>query len=156
MKALVVYDSVFGNTEKVAQAIKDALGSGDEVSLVKAGEAALEQLSGLEVLVVGSPTRGFRPTKTVTDFVKNIPIDGLSGVKVAGFDTRISLDDIKSRFFRSLVKFFGFAAEPIARGLEKKGGTPASEPAGFIVLDSEGPLKDGELERAADWVRKFV
>ena len=95
MKQLVVYDSYFGNTEKIARAIRDALGSGDDAELVKIGEMSLDRLEGLNVLIVGSPTRGFRPTKAVTDFLKEIPEGGLSGVRVAGFDTRVSLERVE-------------------------------------------------------------
>jgi flavodoxin len=156
MKTLVVYDSYFGNTEKVAGAIKDALGSAEEVELQKIGEMSLGKLGGLEVLVIGSPTRGFRPTKAVLDFIKDIPEGGLSGVKVAGFDTRVSMEKVKSRFLKWMVNSFGYAAEPIADKLEKKGGIKAAEPGGFFVLDTEGPLEDGELDRAAEWARRIV
>lgn len=54
-----------------------------------------------------------------------------------------------------MVKIFGYAAEPIARQLMKKGGTLALPPEGFYVKASEGPLKDGELDRAAAWARQI-
>ena len=60
MKALVVYDSVFGNTEKIAQGIGEALGSPEEVTTVQVKEVSLDRLSGLDILVVGSPTRAFK------------------------------------------------------------------------------------------------
>jgi flavodoxin I len=52
------------------------------------------------------------------------------------------------------VKLFGYAAEPIAAKLQKKGGTLAAPPEGFFVGGTEGPLKEGELERAAQWARR--
>jgi flavodoxin len=62
MKALVVYDSVFGNTEQIAQAIGKALGSQAEVNILRVSNVKPEQLTGLKFLIVGSPTRQFRPT----------------------------------------------------------------------------------------------
>ena len=51
---------------------------------------------------------------------------------------------------------FGYAAKPIADRLEKKGGQLAVPPEGFYVTDTEGPLVEGELERAAEWARKIA
>ena len=51
------------------------------------------------------------------------------------------------------MKLFGYTAKPIASKFERKGGELIISPEGFFVKDSEGPLKDGELERAADWVK---
>ena len=153
MKAWVVYDSIFGNTEKIAQAIGAALGNQEEVSVIRAGTLPPKLPAGLELLIVGSPTRGFRQTNTVRDYVKNIPDGSLQGVRVAAFDTRIALEDINSSIGRFFVGRFGYAAKPIADGLKKKGGELAGPPEGFLVTDTEGPLKDGELQRAADWAR---
>jgi hypothetical protein len=47
-----------------------------------------------------------------------------------------------------MVRLFGYAAEPIAKSMVKKGGELVGDPVGFVVLDSEGPLKEGELERS--------
>jgi hypothetical protein len=55
-----------------------------------------------------------------------------------------------------MVKLFGYAAIPIANRLRKKGGELALPPEGFIVEGTEGPLRRGELERAADWARQLV
>lgn len=67
MKTLVIYDSVFGNTEKVAQAIAAALGTqAVPVSQVEAG-----QMQGLDLLVAGSPTRKFSPTEGISKLLKD-------------------------------------------------------------------------------------
>jgi flavodoxin I len=156
MKALVVYDSVFGNTEKIAQAIGDALGAEGEVEVVRVGDVRPGQWTGCTFLVVGSPTRAFSPTPAIARLLKGIPRHGLDGIRVAAFDTRISMEDVDSRVLHVMVKLFGYAAEPIAKRLEKKGGDPAVPPAGFFVGGSEGPLKEGELERAAGWARQIL
>jgi len=154
MKILVVYDSYFGNTEKVAQAIGEALG--DDVAVKRPGEVQNGELSGLDLLIVGAPTRGFRPSDGIKDFLKKIPSGELKGVKVAAFDTRIAREDAKNPVLRFMIGVFGYAAKPIGDNLAKKGGEPVGEPAGFAVLDTEGPLKDGELERAASWAKTLV
>jgi len=156
MKTLIVYDSFFGNTEKIAQAIGNSLGSKEDVETLRVSDIKLEQLIGLELIIVGSPTRVFKPTKAIMNFLNKIPLDSLKGVKVAAFDTRISTVDVNSRFLNILVKLFGYAAKPIADKLEKKGGSLIIPPEGFFVKDSEGPLKDGEPERAADWAKLIM
>ena len=154
MRALVVYDSVFGNTEQVAYAIRDTLGS--DVEALRVGDVKHEQAVGLDYLIVGSPTRAFNPTKAITTFLKKMPGDSLKGVKVAAFDTRLDTANVNSSVLNVFVKFFGYAAKPIADRLQKKGGTLVSPPEGFYVEDTEGPLRDGELERAATWTEQLI
>jgi flavodoxin I len=156
MKALIIYDSFFGNTEKIARAIADALGSSMEVEVYKVSDAKPERLTGQDLLIVGSPTRAFRPSPGISGFLKNIPPNRLQGVKAAAFDTRISTVDIKSRALRFLVDLFGYAAKPISKKLGKKGAQIVIAPEGFLVGDTEGPLKQGELERAAAWAKQII
>lgn len=159
MKALVIYESFFGNTEKIAQAIGEALSFQDEVGVIKVGDVRPGMLTGVELLIVGSPTRAFKATPGVSGFLKELPPNSLSGVKVAAFDTRMPMEVIESPIARSLLsvlsKLFGYAAKPIANRLEKKGGQLLVPPEGFFVLGSEGPLKEGEIERAAEWARRI-
>ena len=151
MKALIIYDSVFGNTEKVAQSIGAVLGPQGQVKTLLVGQVTMEQLRGLEVLIVGSPTRSFRPTPAISQFLKALPKNHLAGINVAAFDTRIWLNTIDSAAFRFLVDKGGYAANTMAKALTRKGGNPIVPPEGFLVTGEQGPLKGGELERAAKW-----
>ncbi len=154
MTVLIVYDSVFGNTEQVAQAMGEALKSQGDVKTLRVGNVKPEDVANVNVLIVGSPTRAFQPTPAIKKFLKRLP--RLHEVKVAAFDTRISLDDIHSRILLPLVKLFGYAAKPMADRLVKKGGQLTMPPEGFFVGDSEGPLKDRERERATEWARRVM
>ena len=158
MKALVIYDSVYGNTEKIAQAVGAAISAvpGSQVETVLLRNVKPEQVVGLDMLIVGAPTQRFRTTPAMTDFLKRIPADGLKGVRVAAFDTRLSLNDIESATFRFIIKTGGFAAKHILDRLKKCGGDAILPPEGFLVKDMEGPLLDGELERAADWAKRTM
>jgi flavodoxin len=158
MKATVVYDSFFGNTEQIAQAIGAALGAPPEVTIRRVGDVKPAEMTGLDLLVVGSPTRRFSASPAVSRLLKTIPNKGLKGVKVAAFDTRITEDELQSGpgILRFFVKLFGYAAEPMAKRLEKKGGKLAASPEGFFVKGTQGPLQDGELERAAAWAKKLT
>lgn len=149
---VVIYDSVFGNTERIAQAIAAALGT----HAIPVSQADAGQLRDLDLLVVGSPTRGFRPTEGIARLLNGLPKDYLTGTRVAAFDTRIVLETINSRALRFRVDKGGYAAGTIARALEKKGGVVAVPAEGFFVTGEQGPLKDGELERAAAWAGRLV
>jgi len=156
MQALIIYDSFFGNTEQIAQAIGNALGSQEEVGILRGSNVNPEQLTGLKLLIVGSPTRQFRPTAAINNLLKRIPKNDLIGVKVAAFDTRLSTSDIESSALRFLVKTGGYAAKRIANRLKKSGGDLIMPPEGFFVKGTEGPLKEGELERSADWAKQII
>jgi flavodoxin len=156
MKASVVYDSFFGNTERVARAMGEALEPHGTVTVVRVSEVQPAQLTGLDYLIVGSPTRGFRPSPAIKKLIRSFSPHGLRGVGVAAFDTRIDMDDVDSRILPPLVKLFGYAAKPIAQGLQRKGGDLIVPPEGFYVVDTEGPMKAGELERAAEWAGRIV
>jgi len=155
MKVMVVYDSVFGNTEKIGQAIGAAVGSIDDVKTLRINKVKPEQVLGVDYLIVGSPTRQFNPTGAINNFLKSIPSNGLKGVNVTAFDTRIALSDINSSIGRFFIRTFGYAAEKMQRKLEKMGGKPIIPPEGFLVNGAEGPLKSGELERAGEWAKQI-
>jgi flavodoxin I len=157
MKALVVYDSQYGNTERVAQVIVDTLGGPDQASAMRVGQVDLKHLEGLSLLIVGSPTQRFNPTPATTQFLKGLSAGSLKGIKVAAFDTRFTVEAIERiRILAFFVRIFGYAAEPIAKQLKAKGGTLVVPPEGFYVKDTEGPLLEEELERAGEWARQIV
>jgi flavodoxin I len=145
MKVLIVYDSVYENTEKIAKAIGSAITG--EVKVLRVGEVNPSELKTIDLFIVGSPTQGGRPTPAIQGFLNKIPEPSLKGISVAAFDTRIST---------KWVGIFGYAAGKIARGLETKGGTLVASPEGFFVKGTKGPLKEGELERAADWAKGIL
>ena len=78
-------------------------------------------------------------------------------MNVAAFDTRITPEDIrKNKFLALTVKLFGYAAEKIAKQLMLLGGKEVVSSQGFLVTGIEGPLVEGELERAVDWALKTI
>lgn len=156
MKALVIYDSQFGNTEKIARAIGEALRAGAETTVIHAGEVSAETLTGCDLIVVGSPTQRFHATEPVDALLQG---HALQGVRAAAFDTRLDMKEVDSRMLRMAVKVAGdsaWAATRIAAQLEKDGATVVVPPEGFIVEDTEGPLRAGELERAAGWAARIL
>jgi flavodoxin len=140
MKVLIVYDSLYGNTEKIARAIAGAFNTSDEVKVVRPGESDLSQLEPVDLFIVGSPTHAGRATKPIQEYLEKIPSSALKNIRVASFDTRLKT---------AIVKIFGFAANRIAGVLQKKGGQLAAPPQPFIVKSVKGQkapiLEDGEL-----------
>jgi flavodoxin I len=110
--------------------------------VLRVGEVTPADLKGFDLVIVGSPTHGGFPTPGIDGLLKALP--ALAGIKVVAFDTRTK---------RTV---FGYAAPRIAKRLEKSGGKLVAPPAGFLVLDMKGPLKEGELERAAGWAKGMV
>ena len=138
MNALVVFESEYGNTEKIAKAIGEAIG----VAVHEVSEVNPADLAGYDLLIIGSPTHGGWFTEGIRDLLKALP--AFEGGKVAVFDTRTK----KS--------IFGFAAPRMARSLQKKGWQLMALPEGFIVLGIQGPLERGELERASAWALSLL
>ncbi len=145
MKVLVVCDSLYGNTRQVAEAIGGAI-TGD-VKVLCVGEVQPSDLEMLDLLIVGGPTQGGRASPAMRDFLDSLRKSVIEGVDVAAFDTRMT-----TRW----VKIFGYAAGKIGKALKKKGGNLLLKAEPFYVTGGKGPLKEGELERAAAWAKQVV
>ncbi len=145
MKTLIIYDSLYGNTEKVAQAVKSALNG--EVLIQRISEANLANLQSGDLLILGSPTQGGNSTKVMQEFINNISADTLNNISVVAFDTRLP---------QKILGIFGYAAGKITAILKKKGATLVGTPGGFFVKGSKGPLKEGELERVTNWAKDLT
>jgi flavodoxin I len=104
------------------------------------------ELTAYDLLVVGSPTQEGKELKAISSLLDAIPDTGLKYAKVAAFDTRH-----KWRW----VGTWGYAAPSIANLLTAKGGELIIPPEGFIVNSTQGPIKNGELKRAAAWAKSM-
>jgi flavodoxin I len=145
LNSLVVYDSVSGNTEKIAATVAKTLGAFGEVKTLRAGDASPGSIKSIDLLIIGSPTRGGRPLPAVKEFTDNLAPDTLKSVKFAVFDTRLTA---------GRVRIFGYAADRLEAALKAGGAVSAAPPAGFFVKGNTGPLQEGEEERAAAWARQ--
>ncbi|HOI87870.1 MAG TPA: flavodoxin family protein [Lentimicrobium sp.] len=151
MKSLIIYESVYGNTGKIAFVLRDALlAYGDAIAL-KPDNLIAEDLKDYDLILAGSPTQKFSMLPSIRAFLAEIPRAGLKGKKVAAFDTRVDVAKINNRFLSLMAKLFGYAAPGIASALRKKGGELLLPAEGFLVEDTEGPLTEGEEERARAW-----
>ncbi|MDD5039576.1 MAG: flavodoxin family protein [Patescibacteria group bacterium] len=152
MKALIIYDSLYGNTEKIARTIGAALGGGTRV--LKVNEASAAETNACELLIIGSPTHGGRPSQPMQQFLNQIPAGALTSIRAAAFDTG-NTPEGQGGLIRIVIKFFGYASKRIAGILKSKGAIAVAAET-FFVLGKEGPLKDGEVERAQGWAKKLI
>jgi len=156
VKTLIVYESSFGNTEQIAFAIREVLSGSGTVKTVKPEGFLPEDLSGIDILVVGSPTQKFRPLTSISGFLSSLRPGSLKNIKTAAFDTRIDIKKVNNRMLNFMVFLFGYAAQPIDKKLISRGGTRIVPAAGFFVDDTKGPVSAGELEKAREWARGMI
>ncbi len=142
MNTLVVYDSQYGNTKRIAQAIADALCAFGQAQAVRVDPDRSFKFQGVDLLILGCPTQGLRPTLTMQSFLGTVSYQSLRGLAVACFDMRF-----RGRLWKSS------AAPRMARQLRTMGVEPIIPPESFFVkaMKKEGPLLAGEVERAASW-----
>lgn len=164
MRALVVYESMYGNTRKVAQAIAEGLAERLAVKTVEVGEAKQEIPDDVDLLVVGGPThvhgmsRAGTRADAATRVTEPLVSDGIGirewldtlrpptrSVPVATFDTRVKVPEWAS----------GSAAHGYAKRLEESGFRLLEKPRSFLVETKSEPVDDllvpGELEQARAW-----
>ncbi len=139
MKAVVIYDTTFGNTKLIADSIADQLGEG--VKSISVKDIKNSDLVGIELLVVGSPIIAWKPSENMGKFLATLVRDQLKGIKAIAFDTRVKL-------FVS-----GDAAKKISKVLANSGAEIIADPQAFYVRGKEGPLLDREIEKAKDWAK---
>jgi hypothetical protein len=157
-RALVVYESMFGNTAAIAQAIVDGLTTGVEAQITEVSWAP-DELGDIDLLVVGAPTRAFglRRTQTreelwrrgarieaagadgVREWIAGIGAGSVGTTSAVAFDTRVR----RPRLTRSAAR--------AARRRLRRVGFRVGQAMSFWVVGTRGPLVDGELDRARHW-----
>lgn len=146
MNTLVIYDSQYGNTERIAQAIANTLREFGQAQAIHVAQAHPLELQGVDLLIVGCPTQRWRPTPARQSLLDKVSPQSLSGLAVACFDTR----------YRAALWMTGSAARRMDRQLRTMRIEPLVAPESFFVSDSQGPQVSGELDRAVAWARKLV
>lgn len=156
MKAVVVYDSLWGNTAAIGKAIAEGIGS--DAKALRTDEATAEAIAGADLLVVGSPLLAFSlPTENVRDNIGEQEARGAHPPALGQPSIRSWLESLpdgngRAAAFETRIWWSpGSAAKTILNSLEDKGYTPVPEAQKFIVKGKYGPMKDGEIERARQW-----
>lgn len=154
VNALVIYDSEFGNTERIARAIAEGLGERYAVRAAPVSEAIQPMSETLDLLVVGGPTQKHGMSPNLHEFLDGLSRRSLRGVRAATFDTRYRMSRLLS----------GSAARQAAGRLRRAGCHLVSEPESFFMERDVPPqgekrrhgmeqLEPGEVERAREWAR---
>ena len=165
MKALVVYESMFGNSEKVARAVADGIGGVADVLVRDVTTCAVGDIPGdVDLLIIGGPTHAFsmsRPgtredairqgarqglaSRGLREWLEGVPAD-LRALPCATFDTRVT----------RVRRLPGSAARSAARVLRRRRGRMVAAPESFFVNDVSGPLDVDETDRARAWGRDLA
>ncbi len=164
MRAVVVFESMFGNTKTIAQAVADGISGYLPVELVEVGDAPEVLGEDVELLVVGGPTHAFGLSRPDTrraglqqagrdpaaartglrEWLAALRYNP-SGTAMATFDTRVSRPRVP-----------GSAARAAKRRLRRQGFHVLGTAQSFYVAGTEGPLLDGEVQRARRWAERIA
>jgi hypothetical protein len=171
VQALVVYESMFGNTHNVATHIAEGIGTIFEAKVVPVHDATPEQLADADLVVVGGPTHvhGMSSERSragaadiaakeddlelepdalgegLRDWFRDLADDAGSGHLAAAFDTRVHASALLT----------GQASSGIAKRLRSHGFDLAVDRESFFV-DKSNHLEPGEAERATEWGRSVA
>jgi hypothetical protein len=165
MRAVVIYESMFGNTHVVADHIAEGLLEHGDVEVVTVAEATSDRLAGVDLVVVGGPTHvhGLSRDGTRAEAVERAgdpdndlhldpdaegeglrewfeSLTDIGGMAAAAFDTRVDMSPLVT----------GRASKGIAKRLRHHGFRLVADPESFLV-DKETHLVAGEADRAQSW-----
>lgn len=174
MHVVVAYESLFGNTHEIAEAIAEGARTArpdSEVSCVPVAEAGPDVVASADVLVVGGPTHMHGMSSGMSRRM-GLSAEEKKGVEAHPADSAAEGPGVRD-WFRTLPKaagghraaafdtradsrLAGGAANGIARALRRHGFDLLAEPEGFIIEDAAGPLREGERTRAVAWGADLV
>jgi len=160
MRALIVYETLFGNAKSVAEAIGDGLRARADVSIIDV-RSAPETMDDVDLLVVGGPTHQLGMTRPASrrqaetqydeapraaqtglrEWISGLPVP--TGTAAAVFDTRLN--------HPSVLRVLDHAARTTGRMLERRGAHMIAPPQKFLVDSATGPLLTHEIDRAREW-----
>lgn len=148
MKALVVYYSQFGNTRQVAEAIARVFQKEGQARTLDTEQLAAADLEGIDLVVMGAPTHKMNLPQAIRPLFERLPRRVLRGVSTAAFDTSYEMAGLLARLT---------AARRLDAKLRKLGGKRLVPAETFHVEHHhEGPLLEGEIERARRWAGSIL
>ena len=135
-KAIVIYHTQFGNTEKIAKEVASGMDEqGIDVDCIKVEEVQIDKLKEYDLLAIGGPTHGFGMSKPMKEFLEKLEHVDLQDKNAFAFDTKTG------------GRFWGSAAKGIEKRLKRLGLNIVKPAASAIVKGLKGPLQDGMEEK---------
>lgn len=148
MKGIVVYDTSYGNTQKIAETIAETLKeSGIEVDLFDVKKVKKLSAKDYNFLVLGSPTRFGTMSFSIRGFLGKVKSEEWMNKPFAAFDTENP---------ENVEKKQGSAGDKIAERLMEKKMNQAVPVLKALVFEMKGPLKEGEIERTKDYAKSLA
>jgi flavorubredoxin len=144
MQTLVVYDSKFGNTSRIAHAMAEAVKPRSGVQLVALEELLPGELGTVDLLIIGCPTQSHGLSPRIRKFTNGLSGRAANGMVAATFDTRYRMPTGRT----------GSAARTLARRLYRNGIRLLTHESFFVAHGQPPELEPGEITRAADWAKK--
>lgn len=147
MNVLVVYFSKFGHTRKIAEQIAQTLQAHGPVRAIAADQLNPADFASIDLLIFGTPTHRMNLPEALRPILASLPRRCVRGVDFAAFDTSYKMSAWLQPFT---------ASKKLSSKLRKLGGKRLVPPQTFHVVEREGPLYDGELERAREWAQVLL
>lgn len=161
MKAVVVYESLWGNTATIARAIAE--GIGPEARALTTDAASAEAIADANVIVAGAPVLGFSlPSDQMRESVARSERDAPTPPDLSHPSMRSWLDSLPrgtgwAAAFETRIWWSPRGATgDIESRLNKAGYRTVAKAAKFVVKDKYGPLREGEVERARQWGKQLA
>jgi flavodoxin len=154
MNILIIFDSLYGHTEKIAHAMQEELSKDHEARMEHVLNIGLGDLAHVDLVVIGSPTHGGYETEDIKVFLDGISDNALRGKRTAAFDTSI-VKEKQNPILGKIIDWFGHAVNRVEGEMIEKGATDVQKES-FLVDGTTEMLKEGELERAKAWARELV
>jgi flavodoxin len=139
-KGIVIYDSNFGNTEKIARALALGLeGEGAKVDCLKVDQVDINRLVEYDFIAIGGPTHMLRTSKPMKEFLEKLKTVDLRGLKGFSFDTR-NESRFNSKKWLMIENSAARVIESVLKGMKVEIVKPRRS---ALVEGREGPLHDG-------------
>jgi flavodoxin len=139
MNVLIVYLSFYGNTANIAEKIAEAIGENATVRFIE--DVSNREIAEADLVILGSPTHKYYEPSDMREFLDGLPEESIRGKYFCVFDTR----------FNQPISKQGSAALEISRRIKRRGGILFFPTESFFVEEREGPLEDGQEEKAEKW-----
>jgi flavodoxin len=146
MNTTILYYSKFGNTQKVAEEIAKVFEPLGSARVINSLQLSSTDFTGVDLVILGSPTYKMNVPEELREALKETPHKIFKSKKVAAFDTSYKL----SGWLAGMS-----ASHKLISKLRGLGGKPVVSPQIFHVVERQGPLVEGELERARDWANQI-